>query len=153
MWPAHQLFNTLVEIDDSLNIKSSLATHWDISEDKRTYTFYLRNDVVFHNDACFSQNKGRKMVAADVVFSLNRIIDPKTASPGAWIFNGKVDTIQPFAALNDTTFQLKLQQPYQPVLGILSMQYCSVVAPEAVAMYGADFRQHPVGTGPFKFVI
>jgi peptide/nickel transport system substrate-binding protein len=153
MWPAHQLFNTLVEIDDSLNIKPSLATHWDISEDKRTYTFYLRNDVLFHNDACFPQNKGRKMVASDVVFSLNRIIDPKTASPGAWIFNGKVDTIQPFTALNDTTFQLKLQQPYQPVLGILSMQYCSVVAPEAVAMYGADFRQHPVGTGPFKFVV
>ncbi len=153
MWPAHQLFNTLVEIDDSLNIKPSLATHWDISEDKRTYTFYLRNDVLFHNDACFPQNKGRKMVASDVVFSLNRIIDPKTASPGAWIFNGKVDTIQPFTALNDTTFQLKLQQPYQPVLGILSMQYCSVVAPEAVAMYEADFRQHPVGTGPFKFVV
>ncbi|HTG55863.1 MAG TPA: ABC transporter substrate-binding protein, partial [Niabella sp.] len=152
MWPAHQLFNTLVEIDDSLNIKPSIATHWDISDDKRTYTFYLRTDVLFHNDACFPQSKGRRLVAADVVFSLNRIIDPAVASPGAWIFNGKVDSIQPFKALNDTTFQIRLLQPYQPVLGILSMQYCSIVAPEAIRSYGKDFRQHPVGSGPFKFV-
>ncbi|MFT4095384.1 MAG: ABC transporter substrate-binding protein [Niabella sp.] len=153
MWPAHQLFNTLVEIDDSLNIKPSLATHWDISADKKIYTFYLRNDVYFHNDACFLKSAGRRMVASDVVFSLNRIIDPSTASPGAWIFNGKADSLQPFIALNDTTFQLRLQRPYQPVLGILSMQYCSVVAPEAVKKYGVDFRQHPVGTGPFKFLV
>src|SRR5690606_19838178 len=61
MWPAHQLFNTLVEIDDSLNIKPSLAKHWDISPDKTTYTFYLRDDVWFHDDACFPDGKGRKM--------------------------------------------------------------------------------------------
>lgn len=152
MWPAHQLFNTLVEIDDSLNIKPSLAKHWNISDDKKTYTFYLRSDVLFHDDACFPQGKGRRLVAADVVFSLNRIIDPATASPGAWIFNGKADSIQPFTALNDTTFQLRLLQPYQPILGILSMQYCSIVPPEALQLYGKDFRQHPVGSGPFRFV-
>lgn len=152
MWPAHQLFNTLIEIDDSLNIRPSLATYWNISDDKRVYTFYLRSDVVFHDDACFPQGRGRRLVASDVVFSLNRIIDPAIASPGAWIFNGKADSIQPFTALNDTTFQLRLLRPYQPILGILSMQYCSIVAPEAVRLYGKDFRQHPVGSGPFKFV-
>ena len=152
MWPAHQLFNTLVEIDDSLNIKPSLAKYWEISPDKLTYTFYLRDDVFFHDDAAFSNGKARKMTAADVVYSLNRIIDPAVASPGAWIFNGKVDSVQPFTALNDTIFQLRLMRPYQPILGILSMQYCSVVPPEAVKKYGTNFRQHPVGTGPFKFV-
>ncbi len=152
MWPAHQLFNTLVEIDSQLNIKPSIATRWNVSEDKRTYTFYLRNDVQFHNDACFPSGMGRKLVAADVVYSLSRIIDPQVASPGAWIFNDKVDTLQPFTALNDTTFQLKLLTPHQPILGILTMQYCSVIAPEAVKKYNADFRKHPVGTGPFRFV-
>lgn len=151
MWPAHQLFNTLVEVDDSLRIKPSLAQSWHISPDKKTYTFFLRNDVYFHNDDCFAQGKGRKMTAMDVAYSLNRIIDATTASPGAWIFNGKVDAMHPFTAINDSVFQLKLLRPYQPVLGILSMQYCSVVAPEAVAKYKTDFRQHPVGTGPFKF--
>ncbi|WP_018628550.1 ABC transporter substrate-binding protein [Niabella aurantiaca] len=152
MWPAHQLFNTLVEIDDSLNIKPSLATHWEISDDKQTYTFYLRNDVFFHDDPVFPNARGRKMTAADVVFSLNRIIDPRVASPGAWIFNEKVDSREPFTALSDTVFRLKLQRPYQPILGILSMQYCSVVAREAVQKFGVDFRSHPVGTGPFQFV-
>lgn len=152
IWPAHQLFNTLVEIDQNLNIKPSLAKHWKISTDKLIYTFTLRNDVTFHDDECFPSSKGRRMVASDVVYSLNRIIDPKTASPGAWIFNGKVDSVQPFTVIDDTTFQLKLQRPYQPILGILSMQYCSVVAPEAVKKYGVNFRQHPVGTGPFHFV-
>jgi len=60
--------------------------------------------------------------------------------------------VQPFKAINDTTFQLKLLRPYNPILGILSMQYCSIVAHEAVEKYGNEFRRHPVGTGPFQFV-
>jgi peptide/nickel transport system substrate-binding protein len=152
MWPVHQLYNTLVEIDDSLHMVPSLAKNWDISEDKTVYTFHLQTDVFFHNNDAFTGGKGRKMVAADVVYSLFRIIDKKTASPGSWIFNGKVDTLQPFVALNDSTFQLKLLRPYNPILGIMSMQYCSIVPKEAVEKYGNDFRRHPVGTGPFQFV-
>src|SRR5688572_33139907 len=75
MWPAHQLFNTLVEIDDSLHIVPSLATHWDISEDRKQYTFHLRNDVFFHDDACFPGNKGRKLTAHDVAYTFYRIMD------------------------------------------------------------------------------
>ena len=60
--------------------------------------------------------------------------------------------MQPFKAINDSTFQLRLLRPYHPILGILSMQYCSIVPKEAVEKYGADFRRHPVGTGPFQFV-
>lgn len=152
MWPAHQLFNTLVEVDDSLHIVSSLAKRWEISEDKRAYTFYLRDDVFFHDDVAFANGKGRKLTAADIAYSLARILDKKTASPGAWIFNGKVDTEHPFTAIDDTTFRLQLIKPYHPILGILSMQYCSIVAREAVEKYGNDFRRHPVGTGPFSFL-
>jgi ABC-type transport system substrate-binding protein len=152
MWPAHQLFNTLVETDDSLHIVPSLAKRWIVSDDRLRFTFYLRNDVFFHDDAAFPNGKGRKMTAKDVAYSLSRIIDKQTASPGAWIFNRKVDSSKPFKAIDDTTFQLKLLRPYNPIIGILSMQYCSVVAKEAVEKYGNDFRRHPVGTGPFQFV-
>jgi peptide/nickel transport system substrate-binding protein len=152
MWAVHQLYNTLVEIDSQLNIVPSLARRWDISADKKTYTFYLRNDVFFHDDACFPYQKGRRMTASDVVYSFNRIVDKKTASPGSWIFNGKVDTIEGFKAINDTTFQLKLVRPYFPILGILSMQYCSILPHEAIEKYGNDIRRHAVGTGPFQFV-
>lgn len=152
MWPAHQLFNTLVEIDDSLHIVPSLAKSWDISEDRTVYTFHLRNDVFFHDDPAFQGGKGRKMNAADIVYSLSRIIDKKVASPGAWIFSRKADTSQPFSAVDDTTFRLVLLRPYNPILGILSMQYCSIVPKEVVELYGNDFRRHPVGTGPFRMM-
>lgn len=152
MWAVHQLYNTLVEVDDSLHIVPSLAHRWEVSEDRLMYTFHLRNDVFFHDDPVFPEGKGRRMVASDIVFSLGRIIDGATASPGAWIFSRKLDEHRPFNAVNDSTFELRLSRPYHPILGILSMQYCSIVSPEAVQKYGSDFRRHPVGTGPFQMV-
>jgi len=150
MWPIHQIFNTLVVLDSNLNVQASLATHWQISPDNLTYTFYLRPDVYFQDDPAFKEGKGRKMTAFDVAFSLNRIINPATASTGAWIFN---DRLAPDGckALNDSVLELKLLRPFHPILNILTMDYCSVVAPEAVEKYGKDFGRHPVGTGPFAF--
>ncbi|WP_333863589.1 ABC transporter substrate-binding protein, partial [Chitinophaga sp.] len=84
-------------------------------------------------------------------YSFRRIMDPATASSGAWVFNGKVDPATGFMALDDSTFRLRLLQPFQPIMGILSMQYCSVVPREIVEHYGKDFRKNPVGTGPFQF--
>ncbi|MGZ8545245.1 MAG: ABC transporter substrate-binding protein, partial [Flavisolibacter sp.] len=152
MWAIHQLYNTIVEVDSQLNIVPSLASSWEISEDKTTYIFHLRPDVFFHDDPCFPGGKGRKMIAADVEYSFRRLVDPKTASPGAWIFNEKLDSINGFSVIDDSTFQLKLARPYHPILGILSMQYCSVVPREAVEKYGNEFRRHAVGTGPFRMM-
>ncbi|HEY6977750.1 MAG TPA: ABC transporter substrate-binding protein [Chitinophagaceae bacterium] len=152
MWVVHQLYNTLVEIDSNLNIVPSLAKSWEISADRTLYTFHLRNDVWFQDNDAFTNEggQGRKFVAEDVVYSLHRIVDKNTASSGAWIFNDRVDSANGFAALNDSTFQLKLVRPFQPILGILSMQYCSIIAHEAVKKYEKDFRSHPCGTGPFR---
>jgi oligopeptide transport system substrate-binding protein len=152
MWAVHQLYNTLVQIDEHLNIVPSLAKSWNISADNLTFTFHLRDDVFFHDNEAFASGKGRKMTAADVVYSFERILDKNTASSGAWIFNGRVDTLQPFTALDDTTFQLKLLKPFHPILGVMSMQYCSIVPKEVAIKYGKDFRSHPCGTGPFEFV-
>jgi peptide/nickel transport system substrate-binding protein len=152
MWAVHQLYNTLVEVDKDLNIVPSIAKSWEISEDRLIYTFHLRTDVFFQDDAAFAGGKGRQIKAEDVVYSFNRIIDKQTASPGAWIFNRKVDSVNGFKVIDDSSFQLKLVRPYMPILGILSMQYCSIVPKEAVEKYGSDFRQHPVGSGPFAFV-
>lgn len=149
IWAVHQLYNTLVEPDSQLHIVPSLATHWTVSADRLTYTFFLRSDVYFHDNKAFPQGKGRKMTANDVEYSFRRIADPATASSGAWIFNGRVDGPKSFEALNDSMFRITLARPFTPILGLLSMQYCSVVPHEVVEKYGKDFGSHPCGTGPF----
>lgn len=152
MWAVHQLYNTLVETNDRLGIVPSLAKSWEISNDNLTFVFHLRTDVFFHDNPLFPKGKGRKMTAHDVAYSFGRIIDKSTASSGAWIFNDRVDKNEPFIALDDSTFQLKLSSPFQPILGVLSMQYCSIVPKEIVEHYGKDFGRHPCGSGPFQFV-
>ncbi|MBC7535523.1 MAG: ABC transporter substrate-binding protein [Ferruginibacter sp.] len=153
MWAIHQLYNTLVEVEENLKVRPALAKSWEFSRDHLAIVFHLRNDVFFHNDAAFKNGIGRKLTAADVVFSFERLMDRNTASPGSWIFNSRVDSTLPFQAVNDSTFRIQLLKPFQPILGMLSMQYCSVVAKEAVVFYGKDFRRHPVGTGPFLFTV
>lgn len=150
IWAAHQLYNTLVEMDSTGTCMPAVASSWEIGPDCRSYTFHLRRDVFFHDDPVFPNGMGRRITAADWVFSFVRLLDPAVASPGGWVFRGKVDSLRPFEALDDSTFRLNLIRPYHPILGILSMKYCSLVAPEAVRAYGADFRRHPIGTGPFK---
>ncbi len=149
IWAVHQLYNTLVETDNELHIVPSLAYRWDVSADRLTYIFHLRNDVFFHDNESFTDRKGRKMTAYDVEYSFKRIVNPATASSGAWIFTNRIAAPDGFKALDDSTFRLTLSRPFTPVLGLLSMQYCSIVAKEAVEHYGPDFRSHPVGTGPF----
>jgi oligopeptide transport system substrate-binding protein len=149
IWVVHQIYNTLVETDNALHIVPSLAKSWDVSPDRLLYIFHLRTDVFFQDNEVFPQGKGRKLVASDIVYSFQRIVDKNTASSGAWIFNGRITGSDGFSAPDDSTFQLKLIRPFNPILGILSMEYCSIVAREAVEKYGKDFRSHPCGTGPF----
>ena len=154
IWACNQLFNGLVDMDDSLHIVPAIAKSWSISEDGLTYTFILRHNVYFHQTDLYHFTNQRRVTAQDFVYSFSRILDPEVASPGAWIFQKVKRDKQGnpcFIALNDTTLQIKLQEHYPPFLGILTMKYCSVVPHEVVEKYGKDFRNHPVGTGPFKF--
>jgi len=145
IWPISQMFNGLVQLDDSLRVIPCIAKDWDISTDGKTYTFILRNDVYFNDAEIFPNNKGRKVTAADFVYSFNRVKDEKTASPGEWVFRNTAG----FKAFNDTVLQIRLTDAYAPFLQILTMPYCVVLPHEAIEKYGKDFRRNPVGTGPF----
>ena len=147
IWPVNQIFNGLVQLDKNLEIKGDIASSWTISEDKRTYTFKIRQDVYFHNSELFGKNLTRKVKAKDFEYSFNRLIDNKIASPGYWVFNNVKD----FKAINDSIFQIELKKEFDPFLGILSMKYCSVVPREIITVLGDKFSKKPIGTGPFKF--
>ncbi|MEI7596925.1 MAG: ABC transporter substrate-binding protein [Bacteroidota bacterium] len=150
IWAVNQLFNGLVQFDSALNIKPCIAKSWLISDSGKVYTFYLRKDVYFHKNECFSnKDSTRKVVASDFVYSFNRLLNEKVASPGVWVFNNVEKN--GFKALNDTTFQIVLKGSFPPFMGLLCMKYCSVVPKEAIENQENNFARNPVGTGAFCF--
>lgn len=167
---ALQIFDRLITFDSLLNIKPELATQWEITDGGKLYTFHLRTDVFFHDDACFPQGKGRRMVAQDVVYSLNRCCDPRTRSAAFWVFKDKViganqcydallkemsssraAYVEGIKATDDSTLTIRLSRPYAPFIMQLANALGCVVPAEAVKHYGNDFFRHPVGTGAFVF--
>lgn len=154
IWPVNQLFNGLVQLNDSLEVESSIASSFHISEEGKLYTFLIRRGVFFHDDSCFVQRKGREVVATDFVYSFRRLYDSKVSSALSLMQHIEQDTINGnpmIYAKNDSTFCIRLKKAFSPFLSMLSMKYFSVLPKEAIDFYGEEFRKHPVGTGPFKF--
>ncbi len=135
----------------------------EVSEDGLTYKIPLKKGVLFHNDECFPNGKGREMKASDVAYSIRRLADPKLQSTGWWLLENKVlgldewrkaggDYSAPIKGLetpDDYTVIFKLKRPFPQFLYALAMTFTSVTPKEAVEKYGEEFLNHPVGTGPF----
>ncbi len=147
------------------NLAAEMPT---LSADQLVYTFKIRQGVVFHHDACFPHQQGRELTAADFVYSLKRLADPKLQASGFWLIDGKIkglnawrerytdgatvdyqQEVEGLKALDKFTLQITLSSPYPLFLYSLAMPACFVVAHEAVAHYGEEFVNHPLGTGPF----
>jgi peptide/nickel transport system substrate-binding protein len=129
-----------------------LAESYEISGDGLTYTFKLRKGVKFHN--------GREMTAKDVKYSLERVVDPTTQSPGAGFFgaikgfdaasSGEAEGLEGVEAVDDSTVKIVLSRPDATFLHVMALNFAHVVPSEEVEKYGADFGKHPVGTGAYK---
>ncbi len=142
----------------------------ELSADKLTYTFTLRKGVRFHDDPCFPGGQGRELTTDDVLFSMKRFGDARlntkswfaidgavvgydafhaaTAAPGAPADTSRLD-IAGFHKIDATRFTLRLTHPNPLFLTALSYASAGVVPPEALKMYGDQFANHPVGTGPY----
>jgi peptide/nickel transport system substrate-binding protein len=162
----------LVQFDRESKLVPCIAKSWTISDDALTYTFTLRNDVYFHDNECFtgSEGKGRIVTASDFKYCLERVCNPQSKSRGQWVYrdrikgaqeyidfmsgksNLKTDGVTGITAVNDSTLSIELTKPFAPFLSILTMSYGYVYPKEAVEFYGEKFGQHPVGSGPYKFV-
>lgn len=166
-WIGEMVYAGLIGLDEKMQPIPKIARSWEVSPDGLVWTFHLRNDVRFGDDPCFPDGKGRIVTAADVRYSFERLCRPDV-SRGFWIMRGKVegadayynsrkdsgktpvDVISGLEAADDTTFRIRLSEPFPPFLYMMATPFCYIVPKEAVEKYGQDFSAHPVGAGPFR---
>lgn len=137
------IYETLIERDNAtLELKPLLAESWEISEDKLTYTFKIRQGVKWHDGAPFT--------SADIVFSYKTIMDPKVDAPQLRSYYQEIRDVE---AIDDYTVKFTYARPY-----FLALEFCGgmPIVPKHIFEKG-DFNTNPagrkpVGTGPFKFV-
>ena len=134
---------SLVELGSDGEIYPYLAESWDVSDDGLVYTFNLRDGVTFHN--------GEPFTAADYKYTIERAIDPETASPGAGGMFGPIASVE---APDDLTLVINLAEPFFPFLISLATLdgYIQPLNQTAVEGSGDDYGRNPVGVGPYRFV-
>ena len=147
-----EIFGGLVRLDDSLNVVPDIAAGWDVSPDRLTYTFHLRQDAVFQD--------GTPVTSADVVYSWERACDPATGSSVAATYlgdivgviaklSGQAPSIDGLSAPDDYTVEVTIDQPKSYFLSKLTYPTAYIVDKNNAAQ-GTDWYRHPNGTGPFK---
>jgi peptide/nickel transport system substrate-binding protein len=147
------LFDGLMDYEPgTTNLRKEIAEDYTISDDGKTFTFKLRKGVKFHN--------GRELNADDVKYSIERVVNPKTQSPGAGFFGsivgfedasaGKAEALSGITVVDPYTIKFELSRPDATFLHVLALNFAHIVPKEEVEKYGADFGKHPVGSGAFK---
>ncbi|HHW7570982.1 TPA: ABC transporter substrate-binding protein [Mannheimia haemolytica] len=160
---ARPIYNKLTDFEDgTTNVIPSLAEKWDISEDGKTYTFHLRKGVKFHENKEFKPS--RELNADDVVFSINRQLDPNhpfhKVSGGNYEYFIGMDmqnVIDKVEKVDDYTVKFSLKVPNAPFVANLAMEFASIFSAEyADKMLKAGTPEkidtNPIGSGPFQLV-
>lgn len=136
----HNIFATLVEIDEELQVVPGIAHSWDISEDGKSFTFYIREGVLFHD--------GTPLDAEAVKYNFERMTDKEFGSARA----GELAFVETVTVDDPLTVTVTLSQPYGGFLPALASWSGMMVSPTAAEEHGRNFSQVLVGAGPFKFV-
>jgi ABC-type transport system substrate-binding protein len=132
------VYEGLVKYWHDGRIVPALAERWGFVGQNQ-YVFHLRRDLKFHN--------GDPVTADDVKFSLERILDPRTAAS----LRGNLSIIQSIDVMDPLTVKIILRQPFSPFIAYLAQPYAAIVSRKHV-QGGANLRSTMMGAGPFKFV-
>ena len=130
------VFDTLVEPDENLQMRPALAESWEVSDDELTWTFRLRPGVTFHD--------GSPLTAEDVAFSYNRIIDEELTNVD------KFSAVTSVEAPDPATVVIRVDRPVPNMLTNLGgFKGMAIVSRRNVE--SGEIATHPIGTGPFAF--
>src|SRR5258708_22318927 len=151
-WPTSSLFYVgLVKMKDASTPAPALAASWKVSDDGTTYTFTLRDGLKFSN--------GRDLTTDDVKYSFTRLLDPKTASPTAFMFAplvgvdefqaGKATDVAGIKIIDKKTIEFKTKVPVWSMMQRFALPPGFIVAKEGVAAAGDNFARQPLGAGPY----
>ena len=152
MWACSHVYEGLFLLDSNASLSPLLADSFWVEPNQLYYHFLIKKNVYFHKNSCFrNADSTRRLSAKDVQYSFERLLDYKTASPGAWVMKNKLDSLRPFQIVDSFHLVIRLQKANAQFSQVLSMPYCAVIPKEAVEFYGKNFRKNPVGTGPFTF--
>jgi len=147
------IYNGLVQTDKEMNIIPCIARRYEFDEKENKYTFYLRTDVYFHDDSCFLDGKGRKVIADDFINSFNRAYNESYEQIKNVFDFFMRDTITKellgLKSLSDSVLEIQLQKPCIFFLKLLTLKIFSVIPHEALEFYKDNFLYHAVGSGPF----
>ena len=161
-----QLYEGLVKFNQQdLSIMPAISSHWESNENQTEWTFYIRQNIKFHNDSCFPNGVGRFLVANDIKYCFDKLCleDPNNIQFSMTFKDrvigadetyhaskeGKVIGVSGVKVVNDSMLTISLKKPFADFLNILATPGCWIYPHEAVDSYKTDFRVHPVGTGPF----
>ncbi len=134
------IFNGLLKYDKDGNLVGDLAESWDISRDGKVITFHLRRGVKWQD--------GQPFTAKDVMFTFNKLRDPKVATP----YSGDYLEVQKAEVVDDYTFRVYYKRPFAPALSSWTMGIIPEHLLKKEDLNTTRYNRHPVGTGPYRLV-
>jgi len=150
-----EIFGGLVTLDPDLKVVGDIAESWEVSNGGRTYTFRLRDNVVFHT------GNQRRVTAEDVKYSIERAADPANASPTvvAYLgnivglkdrFQGRAPSVSGVKVIDERTLQIDLLEPSDYFIFELTYPVSFVVDRQQIESDPRNWTRNPNGTGPFR---
>lgn len=145
------VYDNLVRFDTDMNLVPAIAHHWSVNNTGTIYTFYIRNNVRFHD--------GTLLTIDDIITSFHRVLDPQTSSPQTWLLeritgakdfmSGKADHVRGLQIANDSSLVVELDEAFAPFLQYLAMPATAIINSNGIELLSTV----PAGSGPWQLEI
>jgi len=157
-----QLFEGLFKFNqNTLHIEPCLAESYTVNSTNTIYTFKIRQNVKFHDNACFKKGIGRSVNANDFKNVISFLCSNDTLNKSGYLikdyikgseafFNNETDELEGIRVLDEYTLEIELNEPFSGILSILALTQTAAYPIEAINMYKSDIENNPIGSGAYK---